>query len=265
MSQVNPDGPTSFKEEDSAEVPDPGLEEEVIIVSSDESGRTSPSAYIRMMTGDECPARQPDSSQLSEGEGDVLEDLFRNPSSLLALDVVNPRTSGPESPFSRLRAGGVAWLVLRSLYNVGSLEISPEQASDILHSSTVLRGQIDVLGVALATVQALASQPLLRDLFSRWVVSAPNPGDIDLDSSLGLGANLRPWEEEILWSFDSWALVMAILPRFIAKSHILCEQEFLEMLSDLNGFPGVFPWKVETIVATLYVVKSSYWFWPLLL
>lgn len=102
-------------------------------------------------------------------------------------------------------------------------------------------------------------------VLQRWEAEMPDTGAPDLNVSAGLADTLRPWEGFNYWTFDSWALAVDVVSAFVGQPGTITETAFLEQMSDVMTQATGLGWQVPIIVATLFVLKKSGWFWDLLI
>lgn len=73
---------------------------------------------------------------------------------------------------------------------------------------------------------------------------------------------MTPWNGGTLWTFETWSIIMKVIPKFLLLDSEIAESNFLQVLEPLRQFPEVSSWKLEVIVATLYAVREALGFGP---
>jgi len=244
-----------------------------IVISSGDSSRMSDSRLVvyrgvklegrRERSPVAGPSNACDSSSLGS-ISDAADYPPINPSSLLMIRSLPGEVECPGNP-SPLKIKGMAWMALKTLYDLGRLSLTEDDVRAIADCNPTVYRYLDVFGVALATVQTLAGLPTLRETLSRWAEEQPRMIIPDLSGSLGFSHGLRPWEETPWWNFDTWVLLMEIIPKFLALDPAVSEEEFLQSLHSENEQATPSQWRVLVMVTSLFAVKKAPWFWPFLL
>ena len=248
------------------------MEEAVVISSTDSSGMSDSRRVVYRGVKLESqregsPVAGPSKACASPSLGstsDVADYPPIDPSYLLMIRSLPGEVECLRNP-SPLKVKGMAWMALKTLYDLGRLSLSEDDVHAIAASNPTVYKYLDVFGVALATVQTLAGLPTLRETLSRWSEEQPRMIVPDLSGSLGFSHGLRPWEETPWWNFDTWVLGMEIIPKFFALHPSVSEDEFLQSLRSEKEQAIPSQWRVLVMVASLFAVKKAPWFWPFLL
>lgn len=245
--------------------------EEPIVVSSGETTRTpsSPDSKCNLIDAGSvvdigpppdvsltCPPSSPVPDP--DGVGRVGEDSpesSRMASPSLESEVV---TNVP-----RLRMDGIAWIVLKSLADLGRLEMTRSEYRELLSKSPVMRQNSEMVLITIATVQSLASYPQIREAVENWasVISGILVRDL---SCMGFGHSLEPWNCRNLWAFDLWAAVNRILPKFLVLDITTDAQDFINRMQEDPLLSDRSPSEIEMVVSALFTIRDSPWFWPFL-
>ena len=213
--------------------------EEPIVVSSGETTRTpsSPDSKCNMIDAESvanmgptpdvslaCPPSSPVPDP--DGVGRVGEDSpesSRMASPSLESEVV--------ASVPRLRMEGIAWVVIKSLADLGRLEMTRSEYREILSKSPVMRQNSDMVLITIATVQSLASFPQIREAVENWASVMPGILVRDL-SSMGFGHSLEPWNCRNMWAFDLWAAVNRIIPKFLVLDIAADVRDFITRMQE---------------------------------
>lgn len=201
------------------------------------------------------PVRAPGTTEASE----------LDPSGLLALSNTASAVVSEPREEEKMLQGGIAWLILKYLYDRQRLHVSAKEFDELLMRSPVLLRQAHMVPAVIATVHTLAGIPDLRNVFLRWLFVEPALLVPDLSGSSGLASDLQPWEENSLWSVETWSLALEIIMRLLAQDPLQTELAFIDTLSEVFALAGPSKWKIGVITATLFTLRRSPWFWPMLL
>jgi len=269
MSRTEPWKKIIEEERDPLPSPSSPLVEEVVIL--DEPPIVNEGTCRRIVEDTPIPNAQPERELMAYSPispvrfPGTLEVLERNPSDLLALSNAAPAVVSEPREEAKMLQGGVAWLILKYLYDRHQLQVSGEELAELLTRSPALLRQAEMVPVIIATVHALAGIPDLRNVFLRWLFVEPALLVPDLSGSAGLVSDLKPWEEDLLWSIETWSLALEVIMRLLAQDPLQTELAFISTLAEVFALAGPSKWKIGVITATLFTLKRSPWFWPLLL
>lgn len=160
-----------------------------------------------------------------------------------------------------LVSDGLTFHVLEVVMDQGHLLISNQQLNEISRLSAAAFDNRYKLTVIVFSVQALALTLDLDVTLRRWakgenlVFSKP----LTFQSEL---PRVQPWDNPYLGSNNIWSPASRIASRFASQKKPPTESRFH---ADLTNCSGHQPWVIPLIVSTLFVVKDSSWFWPVLL
>jgi hypothetical protein len=220
-----------------------------MIVPETKEGRVSPCDSVAYAIPSTSAVEGPSPlAQFQRGTDSLLE-LSDRPDVLLQKD--------------RLELLGIVWALLQDFRSRGRIEFGQMDLHYLLEMNANLGGNLDVIFVVAATVQALGTTPGIAGEVKRWREELGRT-IADTPNFAGRNSTLRPWEDGNLWDFRTWALAMELSQRFIGRPTRDTEATFLTSLTDV--LPSADPewWKLEVATLTLVSIRKASWFWPLL-
>jgi hypothetical protein len=144
------------------------------------------------------------------------------------------------------------------------LEPSDEEMCELESSCSGISALGEALPIIIATTQALAHWPSIKAVVRRWVAEAPGLVSSDELEKGRKDKEFPPWSGFRWWTIETWSLAMDIVASYLAKGEGLPEREFLRDLKEERWQAGGQEWKIDVIVATLFTIKKSGWFWGML-
>ena len=180
----------------------------------------------------------------------------------------SPTTARDEAcntPSFRLMAGGVVSLTLQYLHKQGHLGVTQKDLGRMTELCATVRDNAQLIPVVVATVHALVGIPLLRRTLVRWSRKENVQFDVLPKTGKSPGVILRPWEAPTLWSFGVWSVATQLAAKFAGQRRPPIESIFSGRAEGIYRQVEHEWWVVEAVIATLFIIKDSSWFWPLLL
>ena len=165
---------------------------------------------------------------------------------------------------TRTQLGGLVWIVLKFLFQKGSLDLTEADFDELVNSSVHITELTEAVPIILLTVQTVATTPQINRILRKWAEGLENVVGLELTPDSTSLVKLKPWDGPQFWSFEAWARAAEVVARFLIYPEIPLEDEFRARIAEVREEAGTQGWTVPIMAATLFGIRKATWLWRLL-